>query len=606
MPSAVSRAGPSGTSDTYGYVGSSETVARIANSGGTTTDSIVSPAGDRLGVKVGATVNWLVPDLHGDIAGSLAADESRLTNGIRYDAWGETVGTGTAAGAPAPVGERSWKYQGRLDISPAGLNTPLYDAGARFYAPGLGTFTQLDSVAGKAQNPLSMNRFLYAEANPATLTDPTGHAACAFDCDSDYDNGGRSQGNHDVNPGSHESQRDHDSGSGPATRQSGGGKGSGDQVKNQTPSVAKTPKVVPYLSPAWYKLADQCTFGSRTSADTIAACNAYEASTPDADGHAVLDTLGMVDPTGIVDGANGVWYASEGDALNAGISFGAATVPYLGDVAKAGRFLKYGDKVVEASLKGSDEVASLVGRTADDLVRACHSFDADTPVATPGGLIPIGEIDVGDEVVAMDPETGLVSSHEVTATFEHDDPVTGTVVIGTDAIETTPGHRFLTADQGWIETQDLRPGDRISSLYGRVDVVGEIRWDGGSRTMFDLTVANVHTFAVGEGGWVVHNLDCSVLSSLDVDPRLAKEAERAGRANQTGLDALTNQLASGNLNPGIGSRSLNGLPGIVEARTRDGARVYFRQSGGAVEILAKSNKSNQNRVISLLEQIYGR
>jgi hypothetical protein len=34
---------------------------------------------------------------------------------------------------------------------------------------------------GSAQNPLSMNRFLYAHANPATLIDPTGHYAMEFD-----------------------------------------------------------------------------------------------------------------------------------------------------------------------------------------------------------------------------------------------------------------------------------------------------------------------------------------------------------------------------------------------------------------------------------------
>jgi RHS repeat-associated protein len=167
------------STDTYGYVGTTETVARIANSTGGTTDSIVTPAGDRLGVKVGSTVNWFVPDLHGDIAGSLTSDETKLANAIRYDAYGETLATGTAAGAPAPVGDKAWTYQGRLDISPAGLATPLYDLSARFYSPGLGTFTQLDSVAGTAQHPLSMNRFLYAEANPATLVDPTGHAACS-------------------------------------------------------------------------------------------------------------------------------------------------------------------------------------------------------------------------------------------------------------------------------------------------------------------------------------------------------------------------------------------------------------------------------------------
>jgi hypothetical protein len=44
-----------------------------------------------------------------------------------------------------------------------------------------GTFTALDSYAGEAVDPVSLNRYLYAHANPATLIDPTGHAACEFD-----------------------------------------------------------------------------------------------------------------------------------------------------------------------------------------------------------------------------------------------------------------------------------------------------------------------------------------------------------------------------------------------------------------------------------------
>jgi RHS repeat-associated protein len=53
--------------------------------------------------------------------------------------------------------------------------TPLYDMSARFYDPNLGAFTQLDSYAGQAQDPMSLNRYLYAAANPATLIDPDGH-----------------------------------------------------------------------------------------------------------------------------------------------------------------------------------------------------------------------------------------------------------------------------------------------------------------------------------------------------------------------------------------------------------------------------------------------
>ncbi len=34
---------------------------------------------------------------------------------------------------------------------------------------------------GSVQNPLSLNRFLYAEANPTTLIDPSGHCTRYMD-----------------------------------------------------------------------------------------------------------------------------------------------------------------------------------------------------------------------------------------------------------------------------------------------------------------------------------------------------------------------------------------------------------------------------------------
>ncbi len=72
-----------GTSvDTYSYLGTSDTVVRIANTGGTgaVTDSITDPAGDRLGTRTGSTVAWLTPDLHGSIAAGLAQTPSAVTD----------------------------------------------------------------------------------------------------------------------------------------------------------------------------------------------------------------------------------------------------------------------------------------------------------------------------------------------------------------------------------------------------------------------------------------------------------------------------------------------------------------------------------------------
>jgi RHS repeat-associated protein len=72
-----------------------------------------------------------------------------------------------------------WRYQGRiLESAGTGSSTDLYDFQARSYDPSLGGFTSLDSVAGSAQNPLTLNRYLYANANPATLVDPDGHSTC--------------------------------------------------------------------------------------------------------------------------------------------------------------------------------------------------------------------------------------------------------------------------------------------------------------------------------------------------------------------------------------------------------------------------------------------
>jgi RHS repeat-associated protein len=77
-----------------------------------------------------------------------------------------------------------WRFQGRI-LESADGSSDLYDFQARSYDPSLGAFTSLDSVSGSAQNPLTLNRFLYAAANPATLVDPDGHTARTYIYDAD-------------------------------------------------------------------------------------------------------------------------------------------------------------------------------------------------------------------------------------------------------------------------------------------------------------------------------------------------------------------------------------------------------------------------------------
>ena len=96
-----------------------------------------------------------------------------------------------------------------------------------------------------------------------------------------------------------------------------------------------------------------------------------------------------------------------------------------------------------------------------------------------------------------------------------------------------------------------------------------------------------------------------IVYRIKENPALIREAERMGKdqAAQKDVNNLIEQLSLGNENPGIGNRRVKGLKNVSEARGRNEGRVYFREKDGKIEILAKSNKDNQNKVISILQKM---
>ena len=137
----------------------------------------------------------------------------------------------------------------------------------------------------------------------------------------------------------------------------------------------------------------------------------------------------------------------------------------------------------------------------------CNSFSADTEITTTEGDLPIAEVEIGDMVYAYDPETGDVGEYSVTNTISHEDNVIAYLTIDGEEIETTPWHLFYT-DEGWIEAEKLESGDKVLSLDGEHGIVEDLIIIDETQMMYDLTVAVVHTFAVGNGEWVVHNINC--------------------------------------------------------------------------------------------------
>jgi hypothetical protein len=86
---------------------------------------------------------------------------------------------------------------------------------------------------------------------------------------------------------------------------------------------------------------------------------------------------------------------------------------------------------------------------------------------------------------------------------------------------------------------------------------------------------------------------------------IIKQAEKAGENQQiqNEMNHLIYEFLNGNNNPGIGNKNL--FKDICYLRGRNGGRVFYRIKNGGIEILAKSNKGNEQNVINILKNLYG-
>jgi RHS repeat-associated protein len=123
------------------------------------------PSGQIVGVHnvAGGATLALVSE-HGDLSGTFAAAGGAMTSSTTYDPWGSVLATS----GPAPeVG-----YQGQW-TDPA---TGQTDMGARLYAPGNGGFLNTDSSPAPDGSAVSGNDYAYADDNPMSVADPSGHS----------------------------------------------------------------------------------------------------------------------------------------------------------------------------------------------------------------------------------------------------------------------------------------------------------------------------------------------------------------------------------------------------------------------------------------------
>jgi hypothetical protein len=184
-----------------------------------------------------------------------------------------------------------------------------------------------------------------------------------------------------------------------------------------------------------------------------------------------------------------------------------------------------------------------------------------------GTTKPISELAVGDRVLAVDSETGLVTDEAIEGVWTHTDWL---VVLEVDGgvIATTEDHLFWDVTDGhWEEAQQLERGDRLLAADGsRVRVLGIVAGLGYHGEAWNLTVSGPATYQVSVGSRqvLVHNcpikayprgasharsfrssVPATLYKKLDIDGKFLKY----GVSSNLGKRYTLAELAGGKLEP---------------------------------------------------------
>ncbi|CAM5595189.1 hypothetical protein SALBM217S_00993 [Streptomyces griseoloalbus] len=162
----------------------------------------------------------------------------------------------------------------------------------------------------------------------------------------------------------------------------------------------------------------------------------------------------------------------------------------------------------------------------------------------------IEDVEVGDEVLATDPETGKTGPRQVTRLIiteddKHFNELSIATADGIEKLTATHEHPFWSpSERDWIEASKLTAGMTLRTDTGdTVVVTGNRGFTMRART-YNLTVDDLHTYYVlaGETPVLVHNSggcpDLDALSQSGMRPAKGKTTH-AGREYQKDVPAIS-------------------------------------------------------------------
>lgn len=230
-----------------------------------------------------------------------------------------------------------------------------------------------------------------------------------------------------------------------------------------------------------------------------------------------------------------------------------------------------------------------------DVARRTCCFVAGTLVMTESGLRPIEDIEVGDQVLSRNEETGETAFKPVTELIRRHDREIWEVELkvedGSDVserFETTDDHPWRTADHLWVLTASLTPGSYIERANGLLAVVVSIRDTASTAPTFNFEVADFHSYFVGQVGAWVHNENCILEAATKLPDGGGRAFEAAAKklfAKKIVGEGEVLRDASGKV---IGEVDFETAEALVEVGTSLGNKV-----GSAIQACRTGNATRQ-------------
>jgi hypothetical protein len=138
-------------------------------------------------------------------------------------------------------------------------------------------------------------------------------------------------------------------------------------------------------------------------------------------------------------------------------------------------------------------------------------FGAGTVVWTLEGNRPIEQVRAGDQVLSQDTKTGQLSFQPVVTAYHNPPNATYRIELGGDSIVATGIHRLWKAGAGWVMARELKPGDRLRSATGVIEVTS-VQTEQ-VQPVYNLQLAGGDSFLVGTKGVLAH--DNSLVSPVE-------------------------------------------------------------------------------------------